>query len=73
MLKPTSRVRPDAECFGRAGSRLRIAADKAERLILRHEKFDEFVANGAACSEDSDHSNPSLERTELLNAQNGES
>jgi hypothetical protein len=34
--------------FGRAGRRLRIAADKAERLILCHEKCDEFVANGAA-------------------------
>ena len=54
-------------CFGRAVSCLRIAADKAERLISCRESFGELVADGASGSEDRDHS------ILLLNAQNVES
>jgi len=45
------------EGFGRARRRLWIAANQAERLVLRREKLDEFVADGAACSKDVDHEN----------------
>jgi hypothetical protein len=44
------------EDFGRAQRRLWIAANQPERL-LRHEKLDEFVTDGAACSKDGDHQN----------------
>ena len=45
------------EDFGRARRRLWIAANQPERLVLRREKLDEFVADGAACSKDGDHQN----------------
>src|SRR3982075_3987159 len=48
------------EHFGRAGSLARIPGDKTERLIPCCEKFDKFVANGAACSKYGDHSDPAF-------------
>src|SRR5580704_5930506 len=45
----------DGEYLGRTGRRLRIAAHQTERLIRRREEFDEFVADGAAGSQNRDH------------------
>ena len=44
------------ESFGRSRRRTWIAANQAEWLVRRHKKLDEFVADGAARSKDSEPS-----------------